>query len=228
MTRTYNDKVTLYRILSFGLYDTLTATPGAEVVAKNINNYVAAGNPGKLDSSSGSDLLSNANKVIELTEDISIVSGNSMLPAGIKENYILFTRAIDDVDNIREGNLIVIEVDKDFFRSKHHGKDPIFKFKLRRAIMLVPKDASFEHLRSKLVGTFAEVFTKRENKDLKKSFEEAKDFYKGEELYLSLTYHDSKIHYSFHPSKNIKKVVTAVHNESNEKVDSIEPDLLAS
>lgn len=228
MKKVNNNKETLYRILSFGLYDTLTVTPGADVVAKNITNYVAAGNPGKLGSSFDSDLLSTTNKVIELTQDMYIVSGNSMLPAGIKENYILFTKAIDDVGSIKEGKLIVIDVDKDFYKSKHHGRDPIFKYKLRRAIMLVPKDASFEQLRSELVGTFAEVFTKRENKDLKESFEEAKDFYKDEELYLSLTYHDSKIHYSFHPSKNIKKIVTAVRNESNEEVDSIEPDLLAS
>ena len=228
MRKADNNLEWLFRILAFGFYDTLTEIPGADVIAKNNEHYVAAGNPGKLGSSSESDLLNNANNVSELTEDAFVVSGNSMLPDEIKEGHILHTKPINDVGDIKQGNLIVIKVDEDFYRKRHHGRNPIFKYKLRRAIMPVPKDASFEQLRSDLVGTFAEIFFKRESKDLKKSFKEAKDFYKDEELFLSLTYHNGKIHYSFHPSKNIRKVVVAVFNKSYKKVDSIDPDLLAS
>ncbi len=229
MRKANNNRETLYRVLSFGLHDTLSVTPGADVIANNIKNYVAAGNPGKLGSSSDSDLLNNANNVSKLEEDQYVVSGNSMLPDGIKDGYILHTRPIKDTTDIKQENLIVIEVDDDFYRMKHHGKDPIFKFKLRRAIMSVPKNTSFEELKNSLVGTFAEVFSKRESKDLKESFKEAKDFYnEGEELFLSLTYHNNKIHYSFHPSNNIKKVVVAVFNESHQKLDSIDSGLLAS
>ena len=224
---------TLYRVLSFGLYDTLTATPKADKIAEcigeHIKNYVAAGNPGKVGSPSDSELLNDTNKVSQMKEDQYVVSGNSMLPDGIKDGYVLHTKTINSTTDIKQGNLIVIEVDKEFYRTKHSGKDPIFEYKLRRAIMPVPKDINFEDLKDSLVETFAEVFTKRESKDLKKSFEEAKDFYNDEvELFLSLTYHNRKIHYSFHPSKNIQKVVVAVYNDSNKKVDSIESDLLAS
>lgn len=223
-----NNIETLYRILSFGLYDTLTDIPVPVEIVENRKNFVAAGKPGKLDSSTDSKLYHNANNLSELTDDQYVVSGNSMLPDGIKDGYILYTKPINDITDIKQGNLIVIKVDEDFYRARHHGKNPIFEFKLRRAIMAIPKEASFEQVKKELVGTFAEVFFRRESKDLKESFAEAKDFYKDEELYLSLTYHDNKMHYSFHPSKNIKKVVIAVYQNKHQKVETIDSDLLAS
>ena len=94
--------------------------------------------------------------------------------------------------------------------------------------MPVPADVSFEQLKKDLVGSFAEVFSKRESNDLKEGFEEAKEFYNDKKLFLSATYHNGEIHYSFHPSENINKLVVAVLNESNQRIKLIESDLLAS
>lgn len=214
----------LYRILALGLYDKLTTSPHSEIT-DNIDHYVAAGNPGKLGTVSDSSLSSN---FVYESEDSVIVSGNSMFPDGIKDGYILHTRPINSIEDINCGNLIVISVDEDFYKMRHHGKSPIFKLKLRRAIMPVPANISFEQLKKELVGTFAEVFSKRESNDLKESFEEARDYYTNEDLFLSATYHNGKIHYSFHPSIRINKLVHAVLNQSNQKLKSIDSDLLAS
>ena len=215
----------LYRILALGLYDKLTTSPHSEIT-ENIDHYVAAGNPGKLGSISDSSLSSN---FVYESDDSFIVSGNSMFPDGIKDGYILRTRPINSIkEDIKCGNLIVISVDEDFYRMRHHGRSPIFKYKLRRAIMSVPLNISFEQLKDALVGTFAEVFSRRESNDLKESFVEAKKFYKDEELFLSATYHNGEIHYSFHPCNRIKKLVDAVSNQSNQRLKSIDSDLLAS
>ena len=233
MSKVKNNWEWLYRILAFGLYDTLTSAPGATVIAENKEHFVAAGNPGKLGIAPASGPFDNGkeNRVSKSSEEENFytVSGNSMSPDGIKNRYILLTKPIKDITDIKEGNLIVIKVDEDFYRMRHHGKVPIFEYKLRRAIMPVPDGADLHRLISDLVGTFAEVFSRSESKDLKESLEEAKDFYgPGEKLYLSATYHDGKIHYSFHPSKNIKEVVAAVLNESRENVSLTDSDMLAS
>lgn len=215
----------IYRIFAFGLYDRLSTSS----LSKNIEHYVAAGNPGKLCTSSDSDITDDQikNNVLQ-SPDLFFVSGTSMSPDEIEDGFILSSRPIKQVDEIKMGELIVISVDEDFYRMRHHGRRPMFVLKLRRAIMPVPDGISFEELKEKLIGTFAEVFTKKASKDLKESFTEAKIFYQEERLFLSLTYHNGDIHYSFHPCKSIKSHVVDVSDQKGQKVKLFDSTLIAS
>lgn len=226
-----NKKEIFGRLASFGLYDKMT-TPD---LPDNVDEYVVAGNPGM-------GLL--FPKPIEVPDTFNMggqecykrdftfltVSGNSMSPCGIYSGYKLLLKPIHTHSEISVGDYIVIAVDKAFFKFRHHGQNPHFSKKLRRAIGSVYFDEKPEQLTQRLVGTFAEAFTPKERKDLRNSLAEARKFYSKKPLFLSATYHQGEIHYSFHPIENIKDKVAgaAFTNENGEDISFVKADALAS
>lgn len=193
------------RMIALGLYDRLT-TPK---LPYNINRYVAAGNPGKTFPGypcpvSLPETFTMGKKRWQKREFTTYtVSGGSMLPDGIRSGYELLTLPAR-VNEIEVGDFIVIAVDEEFYKYRHNGLSPHFKFKLRRAIGVIAQNVTVEELCGKLKGTFGEVLDEKEKNDLGDSLEEARNFYRNESLFLSVTYHDGDIHYSFHPSVNIR------------------------
>jgi len=199
------------RIIALGLYDRLT-TPN---LPANINHYVAAGNPGKTfpaypDSMAIPDSFLMGKRKRQFREFVTYtVSGGSMLPDGICSGYELLTVPVT-ADAVRLGDYIVIGVDEAFYKFRHHGLIPHFSYKLRRAIGEIAQDATVETLQAMVEGTFAETLDSKELKDLGDSLAEARSFYGDTNLFLSVTYHDGDIHYSFHPSENIRNKVEGV------------------
>ena len=199
------------RIIALGLYDKLTVPK----IPANINSYVAAGNPGKtfpvypVSVELPNTFVLGKKRWKSSDFNTYTVSGGSMIPDGICSGYELLTLPVK-AGEIRIGDYIVIAVDEDFYKYRHHGLMPHFRFKLRRAIGIVAENATAEFLCRMLEGTFAEALDDKERKDLSDSLEEARDFYGNTSLFLSITYHDGNIHYSFHPTVNIKDRVEGV------------------
>jgi len=205
------------RIIALGMYDKMT-TP---TLPLDVNHYVSAGNPGKTFSQYPASLpipdtfimgksLCNRNDY-----NLYTVFGNSMLPEGISSGYELLTQRVMS-EQVRLGDFIIIEVDRSYYQKRHHGKKPHFDQKLRRAICPVENTMTIEQLLATLKGTFAEPLEKKEKKDLRDSLNEAREFYHDTQLFLSITYHDGDIHYSFHPSDHIRyRVEGAAYSNDN-------------
>jgi len=208
------------RILALGLYDKMTEVK----LPSNIDNYVAAGNPGKFQmdfpepvNSMGAFMIGKSKCY---TKDFlhDMVSGNSMLTDGIRSGHELLSRSIQGIEEVCAGDFIIIDVDKEFYKFRHHGRLPYFKKKLRRAIGEIFPGETADQIKGRLTDTFAEPFSKKERKDLRESLAEARSFYGDERLYMSITYHDGDMHYSFHPVVNIRSKVEAVAYKCEETV----------
>ena len=198
-------KERLSRIIAFGMYDRMI-TPH---LPENIGHYVAAGNPGKTFSEYPVSLqipptFTMGKKLCRRQDyELYTVSGNSMLPEGIRSGYELLTLPIV-ADNVHLGDFIIITVDDGFYQVRHQGKKSHFVQKLRRAICAVDDQVTAEQLCARLAGTFAEAFEIKEKSDLRESLEQARQYYGRNRLFLSVTYHDGDIHYSFHPADSIR------------------------
>lgn len=199
-----NWKERLSRIIALGMYDRMT-TPQ---LPANVEHYVAAGNPGKLFSEYPESLqippTFTMGKKQCRREDYHLytVSGNSMLPEGIRNGYELLTQPVAG-DEVCLGDYIIIEVDGQYYQVRHKGKKSHFAQKLRRALCPVDVHITPAQLCEILKGTFAEPFDEKEKYDLNESLLEARSYYEDTPLFLSVTYHDGEIHYSFHPSASI-------------------------
>lgn len=210
-------KERLSRIIALGMYDRMT-TPK---LPSNVAHYVAAGNPGKTFSEYPVSLQIPDTFIMGKREcrrqdyTLYTVSGNSMLPEGICNGFELLTLPVTEVD-VRLGDFIVIEVDRTYFQVRHRGRKSHFMHKLRRALCSVDDGMTAEQLCSRLNGTFAEPLDNKEKRDLRESLDEARRFYQNTRLFLSVTYHDGDIHYSFHPSDSIRYLVDgAAFKEGN-------------
>ena len=205
-------KERISRILALGMYDRMT-TPR---LPKDVNRYVAAGNPGKTFPEYPASLsIPNTFEMGKrrcTMQDYTLytVSGNSMLPEGIHSGYELLAKRVDSIGDVRFGDFIIITVDEKFYQYRHHGKKSHFTKKLRRAICQVDECMSALQLFNQLKGTFAEPLEKEEKQDLEESLNEARNFYGETKLFLSVTYHGGDIHYSFHPSSNISCCVEGI------------------
>ena len=112
------------RLLTLGMYDKLTKPQ----LPENLNNYVVAGNPGKSNLSFPEPLiLPDEFKVSQNTFSVKdffqyTVVGNSMSPDGICNGYELL--AVSDLHEIETGDFIIIAVDNEFYKYRHHGRVP--------------------------------------------------------------------------------------------------------
>lgn len=210
-------KERMSRIIALGMYDRMT-TPK---LPSNVAHYVAAGNPGKTFSEYPVSLqipdifIMGKQECRRQDYTLYTVSGNSMLPEGIRNGFELLTLPVAEID-VRLGDFIVIEVDSNYFQVRHSGRKSHFVQKLRRAICVVDDDMTAERLFSRLKGTFAEPLDDKEMADLCESLDEARRFYHNTRLFLSVTYHDGDIHYSFHPSGSIRyRVEGTAYKEGN-------------
>mgnify|MGYP002624123040 CR=1 FL=1 len=213
-------KERISRVVTFGMYDRMT-TPK---LPNNVDHYVAAGNPGKTFSEYPASLVipetftMGRKQCSRQDYTLYTVSGSSMLPEGIYSGYELLTRRVNDCREIRLGDFITISVDRQYYKFRHHGKNPHFVRKLRKAICHVEEGMTVQQLYEMLKGTFAEPFEQKEKKDLRESLEEARSYYGNTPLFLSVTYHDGDIHYSFHPTENICCRVEGVACLENDKL----------
>lgn len=210
------------RIITFGMFDKIT---GAKCYPNNIDKYVAAGNPGVVAQAYPPP--------VEIPETFTMggeichkedylcrtVSGNSMLVDGIHSGWELLLRQTK-VEGIEQGDFIVIDVDKEYYKHRHNKKEPLFQLKLRRAIGTLNAETTVDALCRDLAGTFAEPLDKNDYEDLKSSLLDAHTFYvNNTPLFLSVTYHNSDIHYSFHPTNSIKYMVVGVAYNSDKGVE---------
>ena len=217
------------RIVALGLYDEMT-TPD---LPENFSHYVAAGNPGKTSEFPESVIVPDSFKLgkdmcYKRDFNLYTVSGNSMSPGGILNGYELLTKPLVSLAEINVGDFILISVDDAFYCYRHKGRKSHFQQKLRKAIRPVSLSDTYEQLLESLVGTFAEAFTPKEKNDLLNSFVEARKFYKDADLFLSVTYHRSEIHYSFHPAKNVRSVVIGAAYKLKDVVMFADANELAS
>ena len=210
------------RIITFGMFDKIT---GTKRYLDNIDKYVAAGNPGVVVQAYPPSVIIPKTFIMggELChkEDYlcRTVSGNSMLVDGIHSGWELLLRQTN-VEGIEQGDFIVIDVDKEYYKHRHNEKEPLFHLKLRRAIGTINAETTANTLRQDLAGTFAEPLDENDYEDIKSSLLDARTFYKNNtSLFLSVTYHNSDIHYSFHPTNSIKYIVAGVAYNSDQGVE---------
>lgn len=217
------------RIITLGLFDKIS-----EVKKRpdNIDSYVAAGNPGVVAQSYPQsvdvpDSFYMGGKRCQKSDYVCrTVFGNSMLVDGIHRGWELLLKPVG-MEQIKQGDFIVINVDQAYFKHRHSSKKPLFKLKLRRAIGEVPSDATSESLIKSLDNTFAQPLYASDVADLEDSLKDARTYYDGaESLFLSITYHDSDIHYSFHPTSSIQFRVEGVAFNSDKGVQFKLPEEL--
>lgn len=218
------------QMVAFGEYDELT---GRDCI-QDKEHYVSAGNPGK--PTRQYPLLFDIPDTFEMGGrecykrdfvDFTVI-GHSMEPDGIYDGYRILTKRANVEGDAPSGSFIVVGVDEDFYKKKHHGIKPVFDKKLRRSVCRVSSDVNMEYIMGELSDTFAEPFTRDEKADLEESWKTAKKFYGDKELSLSITYHHGRIHYSFHPVDRILYDVVGVMFMKNGKIYSEEIDQLAS
>ena len=206
-------KERLGRIVTLGLFDKITSVKHNPDV---LNKYVAAGNPGIVAHTYPHSIhipeyfFMGGEKCHREDYTHRTVFGNSMLVDGIHSGWELLLKPVENRE-IKQGDFIVINVDKDYFRHRHNDDEALFQLKLRRAIGKVNSTATVESLAKLMQNTFAEPLDDEDTKDLEDSLNDACTFYnRNEPLFLSATYHESKIHYSFHPIDSIEYLVEGV------------------
>lgn len=210
------------RIITLGMFDRITGVPQHP---NNMNQYVAAGNPGIVAQKYPQPIVIPDNFVMDgkmchkNDYQYRTVFGNSMLVDGIHSGWELLLNPVNDGD-IKQGDFIVINVDREYFKHRHHTKDPLYQLKLRRAIGSITSDDTNASLCNRLIGTFAEPLDENDQEDLDDSLKDARTFYNSDEpLFLSVTYHKSDIHYSFHPLSSIMYRVEGVAYPSDKGVE---------
>lgn len=129
-----------------------------------------------------------------------MVTGNSMLPKGIKDGDCLFVESCPD--GYHSGDFIIVSVDKEYYR-KYNPKHPIYNYKLRYALYEVPPTFSVSDIIDSIKDFHYEIYLKDNQKQLGKKWDKARTAYPYEPLMLSTTYHDGELRYSFHPCRLI-------------------------
>lgn len=129
-----------------------------------------------------------------------MVTGNSMLPKGIKDGDCLFVESCPD--GYHSGDFIIVSVDKEYYR-KYNPKHPIYNYKLRYALYEVNPTFSVSDIIDSIKDFHYEIYLKENQEQLVKKWNKARTAYPYEPLMLSTTYHDGELRYSFHPCRLI-------------------------
>ena len=129
-----------------------------------------------------------------------MVTGNSMLPKGIKDGDCLFVESCPD--GYHSGDFIIVSVDKEYYR-KYNPKHPIYNYKLRYALYEVNPTFSVSDIIDSIKDFHYEIYLKENQEQLVKKWDKARTAYPYEPLMLSTTYHDGELRYSFHPCRLI-------------------------
>lgn len=210
------------RIITFGLFDKITRV---KQDSNNIERYVAAGNPGIVAQKYPHPIdipdsfIMGGKKCQKEDYLYRTVFGNSMLVDGIHSGWELLLKPIEHRE-IKQGDFIVINVDKEYYMHRHSSNDPLFQLKLRRAIGEITSGETGMDLCKRLKGSFAEPLDSNDQEDLNDSLNDARTFYRNsEQLFLSITYHKADIHYSFHPTNSIVYGVVGVAKPSDNGVE---------
>lgn len=215
------------RIITLGFYDRLT-TPMSHVV---VSHLVAAGNPGKYQAVS----VFNYPLPSEIDYDGQIyntrdaqtysVSGSSMSPEDVYNGDELIVFPCN-ADEIQTGDYIVIEVDRKYFVHKH-GVEPVFKYKLRKALVPVPAGQNDEEIETRLIDNlvplYDELSLEEYQVELREDLRDALHFYGNVPLFASITYKEGRIHYSFHPQSAIKFRVVRIARKTRGDVELLCP-----
>ena len=127
-----------------------------------------------------------------------LVTGNSMLPKGVVDGDWLLVDKSNDFNDYKEGDFLVIKVDKDYYK-KYNPKHVKYDYKLRRALMRVTCGMTAEQIVREVKNIHFELNIESNQKYMSDKYEKARKAYPNDELMLSTTYHDGRICYSFHP-----------------------------
>lgn len=216
------------RIITLGFYDRLiTPMPHAMV-----SNLVAAGNPGKYQEASALNYplppeIDFDGRVYNTRDALTYtVSGSSMSPEDVHNGDELIVYPCD-IEDVQIGDYIIIEVDRAYFMHKHHT-EPVFQYKLRKALVPVPVGRNTEDtetlLLNDLTTIYDELLLDEYRLELKEDLLDALRFYGDLPLFASITYKEGKIHYSFHPQSAIKYRVVRIARKNHRDVELLRPD----
>ena len=126
-----------------------------------------------------------------------LVTGNSMYPEGISNgDYLLIKKS--EQGKFDEGDFLIIKVDREYTK-KYRKKVPLYDYKLRKALLRVTPSMEEKDIIEKLKDTHFEINLKENQNDMRKKLKENRGAYPEKDLMFSITYHDGKLCYSFHP-----------------------------
>lgn len=143
------------------------------------------------------------------------VRGFSMYPCGISDSdHIYVSRGINNAD-LKANDFIMIKVNQDDYEhEKVH-----FKHKLRRFLMNLKAEESFENIVAKLKEIQPEILLDSYQKRLREKYEKSQNRYKNAGKFsLSFTFKEGVMTYSFHPSKDIEGRIEYVYSKENERL----------
>lgn len=131
-----------------------------------------------------------------------LVTGNSMYPQGIHNgDYLLVKKS--EKDKFKENDFLIIKVDKAYCK-KYRQKNTLYDYKLRKALLRVTPKMNDKEIIDRLKDSHYEINLEENQKYMKKKYEEARKAYPDDDLMFSITYHDGKLCYSFHPTRLIE------------------------
>lgn len=146
-------------------------------------------------------------KVVNLSDyEVMQVLGNSMSPREINNGDLIFAKPYTADADIKEGLLLIIEVDKDYYKEYKH-EEVYFEYKLRRSLIRVRRNMNLQDIVDKLKDIDHEdILLPRNMENLSEKFELARRAYPTEELILSTTYKNGVMKYSLHPERLVRFV----------------------
>lgn len=221
-------KTSLNSVLSLGLYGRLIRRKETP----QIGNIVAAGNPEKCSfvSDNECDFLQDFTfmGVRYKLEDYLCykVSGDSMSPKGIYNGDSLLVDKIKNTPDINCNDLIVIEVDHEFYKTRHGDYRRQHEYKLRQALTPIMPNMTEEEVCRKIALTYDEYLIPNYKTRLINNLREARNFYQNKSLYASVTYPDGKMHISFHAQSLIQGKVVVIGRKKGSQIEYINPENL--
>ena len=130
-----------------------------------------------------------------------LVTGNSMYPQGIQNGDYLLTKKSEE-GRFTENDFLIIKVDKEYCK-KYRQKNTLYDYKLRKALLLVTPDMNDKDIIDRLKDSHYEINLEENQKYMKRKYEEERKAYPDDNLMFSITYHDGRLCYSFHPTRLI-------------------------
>lgn len=145
------------------------------------------------------------------------ICGNSMAPCGIYNGDVVYVESKSSSDIIRLNSFVILQVDKE-----KYTEPVLFNHKLRRYLMDMSKDMSFDNVVENLTKFHKYILSRKYQERLHKKIQEKLQEYPEEKDFcISLTFREGSLRYSVHPRNLIEGCVKFVINtrENNTLLD---------
>lgn len=176
---------------------------------------VAAGDPARTLSGIDKDMSVPVEYSAQLKDlEAYKICGSSMSPCGISNGDVIYVEKAPS--ELRTNDFIVVEVDSQVYQ------EPVrFKHKLRRYLMDVSKNATFEEVIERLKTFHKYILSPEYRERLRKKYDKVKGFYPDDDLCLSITFRNGSLRYSFHPRRLVEFRVKFVVNAENRALTAV-------